>query len=333
MRLLWITHRRQFEMSATTRVGIASALKNRGWEIEFMSPDGTHQVKRSNRLGWGHRSFSQSVSSTLQGMDLSHFSIVIVEWTGIEGASAPLAERNIPWVIMDRSPPVANGIVGWLQRKQYEKAWNIARSDGSGRAVKSAFMAESQEWNGSSVIVPAGVDVSTFERATMNDNPIVVCHGSLDRSRELHRLTKMGVNLLLFGEGNDSQRLSKMTRVERPGDVPSRLVGADVGVLHLPNRDVWRLSSPLKVAEYAAAGLPVVASEVSGLERYRDAEWLKLIPLGDDDACTTALHALCNLPPEERRRLGALAREEAERSMTWEHCTEALHEMLLEVKR
>ena len=77
----------------------------------------------------------------------------------------------------------------------------------------------------------------------------------------------------------------------------------------------------------------MVASEVSGLERYRDTEGLKLIPLGDDEACRTALQALCNLPLEERKRLGGLARKEAENTMTWEHCTEALHEMLLEVKR
>ena len=78
--------------------------------------------------------------------------------------------------------------------------------------------------------------------------------------------------------------------------------------------------------------MPVFASEDSGLERYLGAEWLKLIPLGDDGACKAGLQTLCELALEERRRLGALARQEAERSMTWEHCTEALHEMLLGVK-
>jgi len=320
-------------MSAATRLGISSALVNRGWTIEFMSPDGDYPVKRSNRLGRGHRSFSQSVSAALNAIDLSTISVAIVEWTGVEGAAGDLSKGSVPWVMMDRSPPVATGLIGWFQRKQYGKAWNIARAQGAGRAVKSAYMAASQSWDGPSATVPAGVDISSFEIASMNEKPLVVCHGSLDRTRELHRLTMMGVNLLLFGEGNDSQRLASMTRVEGTGDVSSRLAGADVGVLHLPNRDVWRHASPLKVAEYAASGLPVVCSDVSGLERYRDAEWLKLIPLGDDDACRTALQTLCGLPIEERQRLGALARKEAENSMTWEYCTEALHQMLLEVKR
>ncbi|MEC8927425.1 MAG: glycosyltransferase [Candidatus Thermoplasmatota archaeon] len=333
MKLLWITHRRQSEMSATTQRGVASALKNRGWEIEFMSPDGQHRVERSTRLGRGHQTFNRSIADKLHSMELGDYCVAIAEWTGVEGASGELSRAQLPWIIMDRSPPITSGIIGWIQRKQYNKAWGIAKNLSKGRAVKSSYMGDSQDWQKPSAIVPAGVDTTAFVSASMNDNPLVVCHGSLDRSRELNRLTKMGVDLLLFGEGNDSQRLSNMARVEGPGDVASRLSGADVGVLHLPNRDVWRHASPLKVAEYAAAGLPVVASEVSGLERYRNAEWLKLIPLGDDEACKTALHTLCNLSLDERRRLGALARQEAERSMTWENCTEALHEMLLEVKR
>lgn len=333
MKLLWITHRRLSELSSTSRVGVASALEARGWNVEFMSPDGDYRVERSSKIGMGHRSFTRSVSSTLRAMDLDSYSVAIVEWTGVEGASEILTGANLPWIIMDRSPPVARGFVGWFQRKQYARAWDIARENGSGRAVKSEYMASSQHWDGASSTVPAGVDLSAFEMATMNEKPLIVCHGSIDRSRELHRLAKMGMNLLLFGEGNDSQRLSKLTKVEGVGEVASRLARADIGVLHLPNRDVWRHASPLKVAEYAAAGLPVVSSEVSGLEQYRNQEWLTLIPLGDDIACKTALDALCDLPIGERQRLGALARAEAERSMTWKRCTESLNEMLLGVKR
>jgi glycosyltransferase involved in cell wall biosynthesis len=333
MKLLWITHRRQSEMSATSRIGIASAMEARGWNIEFMSPDGDYLVERSSKLGRGHRSFTRSVSSVLRTIDLNSFSGAIVEWTGVEGAVEVMGKARLPWIMMDRSPPVSSGMIGWFQRKQYNKAWDIARLHGAGRAIKSTYMAASQNWGGPSSIVPAGVEISVFEIATMNKNPLIVCHGSLDRSRELHRLVAMDVNLLLFGDGNDSQRLSKMTRVEGAGNVASRLAYADIGVLHLPNRDVWKHASPLKVAEFAATGLLVVASDVSGLEQYRDSEWLTLVPLGDDMACKSALQILCELPIDERRRLGALARKEAEQSMTWEICTESLHAMLLEVKR
>ncbi len=298
-----------------------------------MSPDGDFKVDRSTKLGQGHRSFTKSISSVIEQIQLESFSVAIVEWTAVEGSVDCLNKASLPWIIMDRSPPVSTGVAGWIQRKQYSKAWDLARSYSSGRAVKSTYMADSQTWNSPTAVVPAGVDFSEFEPASMNDEPLVVCHGSLDRSRELHRLGMMGFNLLLFGEGNDFDRLSKITRVESQGDVASRLANADVGVMHLPNREVWRHASPLKVAEFAAAGLPVVASEVSGLEPYRNAEWLKLIPLGDDNACKSAIESLCNLSRNERQRLGELARKDAETRMTWGHCTASLNEMLLEVKR
>ena len=333
MKILWITHRRDSEMSSTSRRGISMALKVRGCNVKFMSPDGDYPVERSNQLGKGHRSFSRSVAAKLSSMDLQPFSVAIVEWTGVEGASTALESAKLPWVIMDRSPPVSSGIIGYFQRRQYASAWNLAREKSVGRVVKSAHMADSQSWNGLSAIVPAGVDVDAFETAKMNESPIVVCHGSLDRSRELDRLTKMDVNLLLFGEGNDSQRLSKLTAVDGVGNVAEKLASADVGVLHLPNREVWKHASPLKVAEYAAAGLPVVSSEVSGLERYRDEDWIQLIPLGDDEACKSALQKMCELSVDDRKRLGAMARAEAKRSMTWAHCTDSLYNMLLEVTR
>ena len=112
MKLLWITHRQQSELSATSRIGISSALVARGWNVEFMSPDGDHPVERSNRLGRGHRSFTQSVSTALKALELSSISVAIVEWTGVEGAADPLAKGLVPWVVMDRSPPVATGPIG-----------------------------------------------------------------------------------------------------------------------------------------------------------------------------------------------------------------------------
>jgi hypothetical protein len=333
MRLLWITHRRSEEMSYASRRGIAGALEARGWSIEWMSPDGQHRVERSTRLGRGHRSFTRSVSTTLAKMDLKGFSAAIVEWTAVAGATESLSAAGLPWVIMDRSPPVSTGVVGWLQSIQYRKAWSMASQLAAGRAVKSPHMATSQEWSGPSAVVPAGVSIEHFRPASMNEDPIIVCHGSLDRERELHRLVEMGFQPYLFGAGNDAQRLSELTRVEGAGPVAQRLAACDIGVMHLPARDVWKHASPLKVAEFAAAGLPVVASEVSGLVRYRDSDWLKLIPLGDDGACQEALLELCALSLEQRKRLGDSARKEARDSMAWTHCTEDLHAMLIEVKR
>ena len=70
MKLLWITHRRRDDLSAKSRSGISKALKSRGWEIQFMSPDGDFRVERSAMIGRGHRGFTRSVSSIFQAWHL-----------------------------------------------------------------------------------------------------------------------------------------------------------------------------------------------------------------------------------------------------------------------
>ena len=69
MMILWITHRRDSEMSSTSRRGVSAALNNAGWDVKFMSPDGDYPVERSQQLGKGHGSFSRSVSAKLANID------------------------------------------------------------------------------------------------------------------------------------------------------------------------------------------------------------------------------------------------------------------------
>ncbi|MDP6899562.1 MAG: glycosyltransferase [Candidatus Thalassarchaeaceae archaeon] len=338
MKLLWITHRRLDEdLSARSRHGIATALTQRGWEVEWMAPSGGHhEVYRSKRMGFGHRSFTKSVKKKMTQITLN-YDLVIVEWTAVEGAVEILLANDLPWVLMDRSPPVSTGFVGWIQGVQYRNAWNMARIFASACAVKSQYMADSQTWEKPLAIVPAGVNIDDFSITKMSDEPWIVCHGTLSKERELHRILKFDYQIRFIGSGNDAKNLKQMGAiVEGPfstDELASKLATYDIGVMHLPNREVWRHASPLKVAEYAAAGLVIVASEVSGLEQYRDSKWIRLIPLGDDQACKGALDEFLSISSNERQQLGALARKEAEKSMTWTHCVNELHAMLREVKR
>ncbi len=339
MKLLWITHRRlDQDLSSQSRHGIANALNTFGWDVMWMSPSGgDYHVKRSRILGFGHYSFNRSVRKMLRSLDLGDFDLAIVEWTAVSGSVQQLQNSGLPWILMDRSPPVSTKLIGWIQNLQYREAWNMARVFASGCAVKSEYLAENQPWSGKRAIVPAGVSVEDFTCSKMSNDPWAVVHGSISKERELTKLWSICKKIRFIGEGNDAKRLSKLgATVEGPyesKELAQRLAQCDVGVLHLPDRDVWRNASPLKVAEYAAAGLPVVASEVSGLEKFRNSEWIKLIPLGDDQACKDALEELLGMDASERLRIGKLARAEAEQSMTWVHCSEELNTLLHEVKR
>ena len=76
--------------------------------------------------------------------------------------------------------------------------------------------------------------------------------------------------------------------------------------------------SPLKVYEYMAAGLPVVASRVGQLQELIQPEVNGLlVPPGDVSALAAGLERIRS-EPELRRRLGLAARVKVLREHTWD---------------
>ena len=77
--------------------------------------------------------------------------------------------------------------------------------------------------------------------------------------------------------------------------------------------------SPLKLFEYMACGVPVVAAEVGQIaEVVRDGETGLLYPPGDADALVAACDRLLADSPL-RRRVGEAAAKEVHTRYTWDH--------------
>ena len=136
--------------------------------------------------------------------------------------------------------------------------------------------------------------------------------------------------LLLVGDGPMAAALAEQARalgaadaVEAtgalpPADVPAQLHRMDVGVAPYPATGPCYFS-PLKVYEYLAAGLPVVASRVGQLPAVLDAggEPLgELVRPGDSSALAVALAGL-RADVDRRRRLRTAARTAALERHTW----------------
>jgi len=333
MRLLWITHRHlELDLTRTSRLGLAKALEGHGHEIQWMSPTPglDYVVNRSKQIGFGHYSFTRSVrlacSSSLK-MDA-----VLVEWTAVEGAYKDLMRQKIPWFILDRSPPVSRGIVGLIQRRQHNRAWQIARKHASGAVVKSSYH---HHLAGSLpvAVVPAGVDVKNFEiEREDREKPRCIYIGSLAKERELSRVHAMDLDVIFIGSGNDVERLQRAGADVRPElqieEIPEVLATADIGIMHLPNRMEWRGASPLKIVEYAAAGLCVVTSDVGDMPNPRNNPWLRLVPLGDDAAFVQAVEEFKCLSNEIRRDLGKNAKEWARQERDWNIVSQPLNALI-----
>lgn len=108
-------------------------------------------------------------------------------------------------------------------------------------------------------------------------------------------------------------------------DMPAVLAAADIGVAPFdpaahPPLALGFYWSPLKVFEYMASGLPVVAPAIEGMRRIvaNEREGILYDP-ADGDALARALERLAD--PDERGRLGAAARERVVRDFSWaRHC-------------
>jgi glycosyltransferase involved in cell wall biosynthesis len=137
-------------------------------------------------------------------------------------------------------------------------------------------------------IWPSGVDVDLFTGAWDNrrwpapgELVQLIYIGSLNYERNLMAMSKavmmanregMQLKLKLVGGGTGEGDLktfadttSGLVEVEASmshSTVPHLLTGAHVGVLPFPDEEKFRVSSPIKLFEYMAAGLPILATRI-----------------------------------------------------------------------
>lgn len=132
--------------------------------------------------------------------------------------------------------------------------------------------------------------------------------------------------LLLVGDGPGrapalatARELEVESRIVAPGAVPPEripalLAACDIGVL--PGTNGY--GHPMKLLEYAAAGLPLVAPDVPPVRELVTVDGVSglLFPAGDAPALTHALGRLMD-DPELRRRLAAHARRHLASESGW----------------
>jgi glycosyltransferase involved in cell wall biosynthesis len=145
----------------------------------------------------------------------------------------------------------------------------------------------------------------------------------------LHHQKDPACRLLLVGDGPERAtvaaeveargliRATRLAGAVPPQEVPGLLASMDVAVAPYPGLPRFYFS-PLKVLEYMAAGLPVVASRIGQLaELIHHGRDGILCPAGDTVALAQAFEQL-RVDPELRGALGKAARAKVLRDHTWE---------------
>ncbi len=169
------------------------------------------------------------------------------------------------------------------------------------------------------------------------DEPVLLYHGLLDRARGLETLFEAildprlrRAHLVLLGSGQDRERLAQLAAEPRfggrvhlldpipPSDLLPWVASADVGAMPMPPATLnLYLSTPNKLFECLAAGVPVVVSDFPVVRRIVVDD--PAGPLGRTCEATSpgdvarALHEIVDLHPaaaaDLRRRCALAARE------------------------
>ena len=298
MKILWITARDlSRDLAKSTELGIARSLYYRGNTVTIISPgiisfDGIthHNIKTVRFPGLNTISGARNIRKFLKKKkdEIEENDLLFVDWRYVPSLRVFLESTEVPWCIVDRGPPADRGILKVLQKGFWKRAWEIADKFATGGFTVSNMHTEFvRERNGVNMRIfqiPAGSESNAYleNKTDPTDCLRVVYIGRLDKRRgveEIIRLSELLENserkfrIDIYGEGDLSKSFERYGRksdtfnyhgILQSDSIAKVLARSHVGIMPMPDITVWRISSPLKLAEYLAAGLMVVGPNHPG---------------------------------------------------------------------
>jgi len=294
MRILWVSARNiSNDLCRTTQITLANKLTELGHELSLASPGVAENSMKFNHINLkqgsirGFQSFS--CARAARRLNVDH-DLIMIDWRLALILKKWLNQTGIPWYLVDRGPPADRGILSSLQWIFWKRAWKMAKR---GMVVSNGhltFVKKKTKTIAMIDVISAGVDSELFRPSKVVKERVKFIYiGKLDRNRMVEMLPTLinskGYCLTMIGSGDVYNKLNKkwgnvpgieiIGQVEQ-GKIPDYLANADIGLLPMPDKQIWRIASPLKLAEYAASGLIVAGVKHAGNNVSFDSNWLFL---------------------------------------------------------
>lgn len=184
-----------------------------------------------------------------------------------------------------------------------------------------------------------------FEKS--DDLFIIIYHGTLSQGREILNLIKAisllveegfdNIKLLLVGSGKDENHFKEevvrlgisdyviFTGIVPYNDVPTVISIADLAVIPFPKSEWWEYQSPMKIFEYLAMGIPIIATDLQAHTHISDS--ITLIPDNYPETISHYIKIFMKLDIVSRKKLEEIAIKDSNK-YTWESQANILSEYL-----
>jgi glycosyltransferase involved in cell wall biosynthesis len=214
----------------------------------------------------------------------------------------------------DKVELMFNGADSQRFRPEDERAKTVRSKYGLHENLVVGFVGSLKPWHGVDVLIRS---FRQCVRDLPNLRLLIVGEGPLRESLELLARDSGLTESIVF------------TGAIPHDEVPSYVVSLDIAVCPAPRTPNYHLS-PIKLFEYMASARPVIAGRFSDIPLViRDHENGILVTPGDEAELTRAMLELAG-DPALRLRLGDAARNDVERSYTWQRNAERVLELYRE---
>jgi len=308
MEIVWLTGRNLAnDLASSTETNLVKELRLFGHDVTLVSPGKDKTNKFNNDLIINKISFPGM--NTLSGVrnirkhivnNLIHYSentVFLVDWRYVQPLESTLKKYINKWCIIDRGPPTYGGIFNKIQKWYWRRGWEIAEESSIGGFVVSEahkkFVIKMNNVSLKIKAIPAGSIANIHNNGKKNPNNMLKLAylGRMDVRRDVEsiftlstKLSKAGIKHEINIYGGDSadksflnlasknNRVTIHKRIDN-SEIFKQLSYHHIGIMPMPDIPVWRISSPLKLAEYISSGLAIIGPKHPGNEFWGEGEW------------------------------------------------------------